>query len=84
MKSELSVGTIIGSMVLTFSAIIIPLGGISFLNVIWIIPVAYALPIVIMYLAGRYKIREPFRFLASIYAGVIRIGVSKKKPTLGI
>jgi membrane-associated HD superfamily phosphohydrolase len=84
MKPELSVGTIIGSMILTIAAILIPISGVSFAHSIWIIPLAYALPIVIMYMAGRYRIREPFRFLASIYAGVIRIGVSKKKPTLGI
>ncbi len=76
-RVQLSAGahTILGSLAFFVAAVIIPVSQISFLHAWWMIPASFGVAIVSAILISVPVIGKPLILLASLYAGIVRIGI---------
>ena len=75
--------TIIGSLILTLGVIIIPISKIALIHSLWFILLGYLSPLAIANLLGKLDkskfIAKFFILIGSIYANIVRIGISEEK-----
>lgn len=77
---DASVATILTALFLVVSVLVIGLAGINKLNSFWIIAAGFLFSSLIAPLVLTFPlVSAPFRLLAGIFAGIMRIGIPKER-----
>ena len=80
LKLGAGIPVIITSLFFSLSALIIPIGGISLIHSLWVIPLGYLVCLVVGYIIPKSRfLAKFFIFIGSIYAIIIRIGIDENK-----
>lgn len=79
-KLDAGVQTIIGALFFLVAAVILAVSGANKLHSLWIIPSGFILALLLSLLAVHVPpIFSLFRFLASVFAGIVRVGIPAEK-----
>ena len=79
-KLDAGVPAIFGALFFLVSAVVLAILGLSKLHSLWIIAVGFAVSALIALIALNIPIIfVPFRILASLFAGIVRVGVPSHK-----
>jgi len=75
-KLDAGIHTIVGALFFVVAAIALGISGNDRLHSLWIIPVGFALPVVVALIGAHAPfLFGPFRLIGSTFAAVVRVGI---------
>lgn len=79
-KLDAGVHTILGALFFLTATVILTVSGANKLHALWLIPSGFILPLLVSLLALRVPlVFGIFRFVGSVFAGIVRVGISPEK-----
>lgn len=77
-------GTVIGALFFVASVFVLAISDTSKIHSLWIIPVGFIIPLIVTLIGTvSHALLFPFRFVAGIFANIVRIGIPVEKIRAG-
>lgn len=73
------IGVILSALFFLVAALVIGISGANKLHSFWIIPLGYLLSVIVILLIDFPLIFKPLRILASVFAAIVRVGISQDR-----